>query len=466
MPDLPACPPEAQGIDSAALVALLDYVRDEAINLHSLLIARRGNVVAEIHWHPYHPASQQDVRSIGKSITAILTGIALAEGHLSGLDLPVLSFFPERTLSDPNPRRAAITIRHLLTMTSGIALTDADTGRVFESADGVGVVLNAPMAAAPGERFEYSSSNYLLLAAILQRVTGRTLFDYARETLFGPLGITDIRWQADRSGITLGWGGVWITARDMAKIGQLYLNGGVWDGRQIVPADWVAASTRAQVIDSYGFGWWSDSAAGLFEARGFRKQRITVVPARGLVIALTAGMGGSSAHTLRDHYILPAIRSDDPLPPNPDGAAALAARIMALAHPAPQPVPPLPEIARHIAGRTIRFEDNPFGVTGLALAFGDSPAATLDAGGDRAVIPLALDGLLRPERIARIGPFGTDDLMAMDARWDGDHTLILRLYAVNNPEYWAIRLAFDGDRVRVRWADVVNDFAAEFEGMY
>jgi CubicO group peptidase (beta-lactamase class C family) len=259
----PTATPESQGVDSAHLLRLLDHVRDQPVNLHSLLVARHRHLIAESYFYPYHAASQHDIRSGAKGVTSLLTGIALNDGYLASLDQPVLSFFPDRMAANPDPRKDAITIRHLLTMSSGLALTDADSGHLFTEPDALQWVLDAPMVTEPGAVHSYSSSNYYLLAAVLEKVMGCPLAEYARARLFHPLGITAFRWQTSQQGITFGFGGLWLMSRDLAKFGQLALDRGCCGDRQIVPQSWIDMITGVPVAGPHSsFGWWIEPKRG------------------------------------------------------------------------------------------------------------------------------------------------------------------------------------------------------------
>jgi CubicO group peptidase (beta-lactamase class C family) len=453
----PTAAPESQGVDSAHLLRLLDHVREQHINLHSLLIARHGHPIAEVYFHPYHAASLHDLRSAGKSVTALLVGIALEEEAVASLDQPALSFFPDRVAANSDPWKDAITIRHLLTMTSGLALTDADSGYLFSEPDALQWVLDAPVAAEPGASFVYSSSNTYLLAAILEKATGTSLADYARAKLFGPLGIETFRWQTNRQGITFGFGGLWLASRDFTRLGQLVLDRG--RPGEIVPDAWIESITRVQVAEPrYSFGWWIEPERGAVMMSGYGGQIVYILLERDLVLTITAGLRDPMPvlHRLIDTFILPALH-DAPLPGNPGAAADLAAQIAALGQPDPQPVPPLPEIAARISGRRWRLGDNNLGLSALTITFeSDAATLTLESGGDRVALPLGLDGVLRDVLVKQLGPIANRDRMAATGVWRDDYTLDMTWYSVNNPEYWRVEMAFDGEHGRLRWEDALS----------
>ncbi len=455
--------PASQGVVPEALIHLLDEVRRQRVNLHSLLLMRHGYLILDAYRHPYYVGMPHDVRSIAKSITALLVGIALHEGLLSSLDQPVLALFPGRT---HDARKAAITLRHLLSMTSGLALTDGDSGHLFADEDALEWVLAAPMQADPGAQFVYSTSNYYLLAAVLEQVTGESLIEYACARLFGPLRIAGGRWQASRQGIPLGGAGLWLTSPDLAKIGQLILARGQWNGAPIVPADWIDAITCPQVSGvNYGFGWWIDPERQAVQMSGYGGQIVHIWPEYDLVTVMTAGVREPNAllHGWLDRYIGPAMHPD-PLPENSRRQADLAAQVDRLGRPQPEPVPPLPGRAGQVAGRRWVLSDNSLGLSALTLDFGGHPAGLiLEAGTDSAVLPLGLDGVLRDVPVERLGPLADHDRMAAAGRWRDDHAFVLDLYVVNNPEYWTITLTFEGERAALRWEYRLSDHAETVE---
>jgi CubicO group peptidase (beta-lactamase class C family) len=328
--------PEQQGMDSELLAAMFDTIERQALDVHGLLVVRNGHTVVEAYWPPYRARTRHGTASIGKSFTGALVGIAIREGYLEGVEQKVAEFFPDHPDWQSDPLKQAMTIEHLLTMTSGLDWPESAVSysseqnilrQMMHSEDWVRFVLDTPMAAAPGATFNYSSGASHLLSAILQESTGMRTIAFARQALFEPLGISGVSWTADPQGIAFGAGGLRLTPREMAILGQLYLQGGVWSGKQIVPAEWVEASIAPQVnahgaASYYGYQWWV-RGSGIFAAHGFRGQRIFVVPDLEMVVVFTADLPGSEPSMLLSNYILPAARSSEPLPENPQGVARL-----------------------------------------------------------------------------------------------------------------------------------------------
>jgi len=203
--------------------------------------------------------------------------------------------------------------------------------QMMRSSDWVQFVLDRPMAAAPGTTFNYSSGVSHLLSAIIEEATGMQTMSFAREYLFGPLGISRVSWITDPRGTAFGAGGLRLTPRDMAKFGQLYLQDGIWDGKQVITAEWVEASVTRQVsahgaASYYGYQWWV-RGDGTFAAHGYRGKRIFVIPDLEMVVVFTADLSDNAPSVILSNFIIPAARSTEPLPENPEGVALLEARI-------------------------------------------------------------------------------------------------------------------------------------------
>ena len=241
--------PEAQGLDSDALAHAVDYIRAQGLAVDSLLIVRHGHVVLDAYLYPYSEARLHDVASVTKSITATLVGIAIGEELISSLDAPMLAFFPDATGATVAGRKARISVRDLVSMSSGFACGqrpgEPELQAMLASREWVQFALGLPMADDPGRAFAYCSANMHLLSAMLTRATGTSTLAFAREKLFEPLGIRAVEWPTDPQGIARGWGDLRMHPRDMAKIGFLMLHQGRWEGRRIVPRGWVREATRS-----------------------------------------------------------------------------------------------------------------------------------------------------------------------------------------------------------------------------
>jgi CubicO group peptidase (beta-lactamase class C family) len=340
-----ASTPEEQGVDSEVLAEMLGAIGAQGYDVDGVAVVRHGTLVLDAAVHPFQPGARHVVYSCTKSVVSALVGIAIDRGHIEGVDQPVLSFFPERTAANLDADKEAMTLEHLLTMTTGLACRDSYLYRwrglhhMEQSEDWVQFMLDLPMAEPPGSRFEYCNGASFLLSAVVQQTTGVTALDFARAHLFRPLGISDVEWASNPQGITIGWSELHMTPRDMAKIGYLYLNEGRWDGEQILSAAWVAASTRkhvdATLQDGYGYQWWV-AGDGVPMALGYAGQFIFVLPEKDMVVVFVSHLEERDFYVpqnLLNDYIIPAAKSSTPLPANPDGVARLEARVAALASP-------------------------------------------------------------------------------------------------------------------------------------
>lgn len=287
--------PEAEGIDPAALNAAYEsfFSTDRYQTGVSLLVLRNGKIISEAYCRdPRDAGVRRNIKSCTKSITSLLIGIALDRGLLTGLDQRVYDVIPE--YFDDNPLRRRITIGQALTMRTGIDYDNDEQTEdlvVDEPESSLRFILSRPMAFTPGTRFHYSDGNPQLLAGVLQRVTGMSVEEFARRELFGPLGITDVSWEKGKDGINYGGFGIYLKPRDMARIGQLMLQRGLWNGRRIISEEWVAQSTAIHADQDegpYGYYWWIKPEYGAYTAAGHGGNYIYVLPARNMVIVLTA----------------------------------------------------------------------------------------------------------------------------------------------------------------------------------
>jgi CubicO group peptidase (beta-lactamase class C family) len=309
------CTPEEQGMDSALLEQMLDAISDRQLNVHGVVVVRNGYIVAETYFPPYDQDTRHEIYSCTKSFISALIGIAIGEGYIEGIDQPVLSLFPDRTFANLDPRKEAMTLEHLLTMTSGL---DWEEGmpiyvEMVRSGDWVRFVLDKPMVAEPGSEFNYCSGCSHLMSAIIQETAGMNTLDFAQSRLFEPLGITNVHWESDPAGIPNGGWGLHITPRDMAKLGYLCLNDGIWDGRQIVPAEWVRASVQDKIETEveYGYQWWVLPALDAYAARGLNGQAIFVIPDLDIVAVFTGEIIDATSDVLLElveEFVVPAVQ--------------------------------------------------------------------------------------------------------------------------------------------------------------
>ncbi len=316
-PALPRSRPSAQDVDAQGLLGFIDAAEEAGLDLHSLLVVRHGAVVAEGWWEPYRADLVHLLYSLSKSFTSTAVGIAQAERLLSIDDL-VLDHFPDEAPADPSPNLRSMRVRDLLAMASG---HEEDTAqRVMAGApDLVRAFLALPPEHAPGTVFTYNQGCTHTLAVLVSRLSGVSLVDYLRPRLFDPLGIDQALWTLAPDGIEQGFSGLHATTESVAKLGQLYLRRGRWDGRQLVPESYVEEATRKHVENrdrnenpdwqqGYGFQFWR-CRGDAFRGDGAFGQLCVVMPGRDAVVACTAQTAEMQTElNLVWKHILPALQ--------------------------------------------------------------------------------------------------------------------------------------------------------------
>lgn len=263
----PARPPATVGLDSA-LVSDARALLDSLGPARSLLVARHGDIEIEWYFNGRDADDPANLKSVSKSILSALIGIAIADGALEGVEQPIAPFFTAELPVDPDPRLADITIGDLLSMRAGLESTSfGNYGAWVTSRDWVRYVLARPFVDEPGGRMLYSTGSTHLLSALLTRATGMDTWTFARERLAEPLGIDLRRWQRDPQGVYFGGNEMLLRPRDLLRIGELYRGAGVWQGRRLIPAEWIEESWTPRTRSpwnghGYGYGWWSRRLAG------------------------------------------------------------------------------------------------------------------------------------------------------------------------------------------------------------
>ncbi len=366
---LPRSTPSAQGVDAAGIDAFLDAVEAaDGVELHSLMLLRHGQVVAEGWWRPYSPERVHLLYSLSKSFTSAAAGFAVAEGLLD-YEASVLSYFPELDAEVSDPRSRQLRVREIAAMASGHLAETADTA--FATDDPILAFLRIPPDRDPGTVFAYNQPCTYTLAAIVQRLTGLTLTEYLAPRLFAPLGITEGAWQQRPPGRDIGFSGLHLTTEDIACFGQLLLDDGVRDGRQILPEGWVALATREHVptVDStdeaavtgsgadweqgYGLQFWQSRHG--YRGDGAYGQFCVVLPEHDLVLASTAAANDMQA--ILDAawtHLLPACGKAPATPSSAD--ERLAVRLATLALPS-APVGHLPSTGSPWDGAVLRLAE-------------------------------------------------------------------------------------------------------------
>jgi CubicO group peptidase (beta-lactamase class C family) len=470
--------PEEQGTDSEKLAQMVEHIQQEKLNLHSLLIVRNGYLVSELYAYPYSAGQVHFIASVTKSVIGALVGIAIQKGDIQDVQQPLFSLLPEQRVANLDDQKKAITLENLLTQTSGLDCHENPApGEAFMQAsqNWVQFMLDLPMAAQPGTKFNYCTGAIQLLSAVLQKATGVSAREFANQNLFAPLGIgpiSEARWPSDPQGVTTGGFGLALTSGEMAKLGYLFLNQGQWDGETIVPAEWVSASTASHANQGdkkeYGYLWWIDPQGKWFAALGRAGQHIFVYPAENLVVVFTSDLPYTHdadlvpLQELLDQYILPAVKSDRPLPANPDGLARLKARIQALAQPPRTAPAPLPAIATQISAETYALADNPFGWQTIAFNFQDSVdevKVSVSSNGGSGQLAIGLDNVYRTVE-------GGDSTFPQElrGRWENQDTFVIEDIYPGQMLQYTYRIQFSGDAIHIIRQEEYSGNVVELQG--
>jgi len=337
--------PEKQGMDFAKLSIAGEFVENRLPDAYSLLVVKNGHLVFEKYFYLVgSPDRRAVVHSVTKSVISVLIGIALDKGYLNSVDQKLIEFFPGYFTDELDPRKKEISLKHLLTMSAGFKWNDwaPVLWEWYSSPDWVQFTIQLPQENNPGDVFEYNTSISHLLSVILSKSTNTSTLEFADQNLFKPLGIQKGFWQQDPQGFYNGGSGLSLSARDLAKIGFLYLNNGFWNGQSIVSEYWVKESTQQWMYafnrygpHGYGYQWWVNKVDGCasYKAWGRRGQFIVVVPKLDIVIVVTSNISNNFTPT-SIHYsplfelVASAVKRERP-PKNPLKAVELPPEVKA-----------------------------------------------------------------------------------------------------------------------------------------
>jgi len=458
---LPRSTPEEQGVDSESIRALVDRLVERDQGLHSLMVLRHGHVIAEGWWAPYTADQRQMMFSVSKSFTATAVGIAADEGLLS-VDDDVLSFFPSYATDAIRANVAGLKVRHLLAMATGHTMPTMQVMSALPTEDWVRLFLEIPLVYPPGTHFLYNSGASYVLAAIVTARSGQSLLDYLTPRLFEPLGIETPPWQVAPSGIALGSVGLNLRTEDLAKLGQLYLQRGAWNGQRLLSERWVEQASSIQVandgnpnIDSsqgYGFQFWR-SRHNSYRADGAFGQFSLILPELDLVVAMTEGSTNTQG-TLDAVWdlLLPGVH-DGALPENAAAAGSLAGTLARLDVPVPHFAAADPALASAVAGRRIRLPFNTLGIGSVCLEFetGSIRLTATSRDGWRETVPAGRSEWMPGRTRFWDQDEFTDVATASKAGWTDATTLEFHEQCLDTPFRRVWRFAFDpqGNQVSV-----------------
>ena len=457
---LPRSSPEQQGIASSAVLQWLEALDSQVHELHSVMLLRHGNVVAEGWWSPYGPEHPHVMFSLSKSFTSTAVGLAVAEGRFS-IDDPVLVFFPDEAPAESSDWLKAMRVRHLLSMSSGhaedtwpfmTAQTDDNWIRAF---------FDVPVLHAPGTHFLYNTGATYMLAAIVEKTTGLKLVDYLEPRLFAPLGIATPVWLESPQGIAMGGVGLSLKTEDIARFGQLYLQQGRWQGKQLLSEDWIMEATARQVSNGgdaysdwaqgYGYQFWR-CRHGVYRGDGAFGQYCIVMPEQDAVLAITGGIGLEGMQKPLDlvwELLLPALGSA-PLADDAASERRLAETLSGLALRPVQGLADSPGAAR-LSGRTYRVDANMLKVETISLNFsGAVGTLSVMMVDDEETFPWGY-GVWQPSQTSVFNSLYVPGLtpVVSSGAWTADDSLAMVARLVETPFFHTLAFHFAGDELMV-----------------
>jgi CubicO group peptidase (beta-lactamase class C family) len=457
---LPRSTPEHEGIASNAVLSFVQAADTGIDAMNSFMLVRHGRVVAEGWWGPYAPTTPHILYSLSKSFTSTAIGLAAAEGKLS-VDDPVLKFFPEEAPAEPSANLRAMRVRDLLRMVTGHQTEAALFGAVdssMRSASWVKRFFAHPVAFKPGTHFLYNSPATYMLSAIVQKTTGQSVNDYLTPRLYEPLGIAKPTWVSSPEGINAGAYGLSVRTEDIAKMGQLYLQKGMWNGKQIIPAAWVAEATARQTSNGsaptsdwdqgYGYQFWQSRHG--FRGDGAFGQYMLILPQYDAVVAITSGVRDMQAvMNLVWDKLLPAMQPHA-LAENVAAQRALKRQLATLVVRV-APGRPTSPIASNVSGRWYQLPENERGMRAVSLEFSAAPTLHVRTASGEATTPIGLGAWSRgtgwTNGIDRLLSVTPPVAIAASGGWSTDSVFTLKLVAPETPFYSTMSFRFDGDRL-------------------
>lgn len=315
--------PEELGMSSEMLDKADKRIKKAYPNIESMLVVKEGYLVYEKYYKLNNETKIKDTYSVTKSIMSALTGIAIEKGLISSIDDKVAEYIPEFSEYIDDERKKDITIKQVLTMTGGLESIDNNYTSFFYSDDWLKAALAKPLVNSPGEVFVYNTGLTQLLSSVIANVSGMSVMDFAKENLFEKIGMNVTYWQSDKQGSNGGGSGLCLTSQDMARFGYLYLNNGLWDNEQVIPAEWIEDSLKSHIkandTQDYGYLFWIEKISdtvnsktySIFQAYGSGGQIIMVIPELDMVIVITCDRSISPTvkpmtRAIITDYILPS----------------------------------------------------------------------------------------------------------------------------------------------------------------
>jgi CubicO group peptidase (beta-lactamase class C family) len=461
---LPRSTPETEGVSSEALLTFLDSAASSEHEFHSIMILRHGKVIAEGWWSPYDSTLRHTLYSTSKSLTSTAVGFAVTE-KLITVDDKVISFFPEDLPDTVSPYLAQLTIKDLLMMSAG---QDPDPTRSLRNGNTnwVKAFLATPIINEPGKKFLYNSMATYMLSAIVQKVTGQKIVDYLTPRLFEPLGIKGMDWETDPKGINTGGWGLRIKTEDMAKFGQLLLQKGKWNGKEVIPEAWVDEATTMKIMQNpdarqsqkdssdwlqgYCYQFWR-CRNNAFRADGAYGQYIIVMPEKDAVVAITCESPNMQSEiNLVWDYLLPAF-NEGQLPENKPASDKLKERLASLSLAPASGSAEIP--AKFTNPSEFVFPENPYHFKSINISLTDTCHVNFVFDSVEYLVDFGSGKWLKGET-SMPGPSLTGTLpgqqkIAGSYAWKDAQTLELILRYIESPHHATVTCKFDRDKITV-----------------
>jgi CubicO group peptidase (beta-lactamase class C family) len=480
---LPRSTPEAQGVSSAGILAFLKALETSKHEFHSFMMVRHGHVIAEGWWSPYGPQLNHTMYSMSKSFTSTAIGFAVTEGRLTVED-KVIKFFPDELPEKVSDTLAALRVKDLLTMSVGHAKDS--TGPMVAEENWVKTFLSLPIPNQPGSTFLYNSGATYMLSAIVQKLTGQTVLEYLKPRLYEPLGIEGMTWETCPRGINTGGWGLNIRTEGLAKFGQLYLQKGQWNGRQVIPAKWVeeattfkiqqpGASTPARAkekndwLQGYCYQFWR-CQNNAFRGDGAFGQFTIVMPEKDAVIAITSESSSMQGELdlVWEHLLL--AMKDQSLPADNSATTQLQQTFASLALTPPTGQISLP-LASSISGKTFKLESNEMSGQSVSFAFQNhSCIFTLKDKQGEYAIACGLEKWVRsdtnmpgtpPKLVARaLESKRTPSKVAASGTWKDARTFEMTWRYYETPHHDTVTCVFEGKQVTVTFLNSMAKMSA------
>ncbi|MCF0058858.1 serine hydrolase [Dyadobacter sp. CY356] len=461
---LPRSLPETQGIASSGILDFVNAVETDKLNLHSIMVVRHGNVVAEGWWGPYAPDLKHTLYSLSKSFTSTAVGLAVAEGKLKVED-KVVSFFPKDVPATISANLAAMRVKDLLTMSTGHDTDSTPSLRNGKDTNWVKSFLSLPVDHEPGSFFVYNSGATYMLSAIVQKLTGQTVLAYLTPRLFKPLNIEGADWEVDPNGINTGGWGLRLKTEDIAKFGQLYLQKGMWNGKRIIAENWIKDATSFEVqskggsrkkeendwLQGYGYQFWR-CRHDAYRGDGAYGQYCIVIPKEDLVVAITSET--SDMQGILDqvwNHILPAIKSTataaDKL-----ASGQLKQKLSTLAVPL-EKGKTTSQLVSTVSGKSFSIGENSLAVSAVSLTFkeGGCDFKMKDAQGEHVIscginkwkIGITDLNIVPLKLTATVIPGETKTKIAASGAWTDDKTFEMTWRFIESAHYEVVKCRFE-----------------------